>query len=248
MSDKYDDLFDFYLKLYDDEIARFRALDGKIARYLSAYSILIALTGFVGLNLRFLLQAVEPTLLVVVNYIGLASVLLLLVPGWYYLLGALKLETLQRFAYDDSVIEFFSRNDPVNIKYALSKRAKDAIVYNVSAGDRKSKKIVKAFKYSFPAMGLFVASLLLAMFNVYEASSVNSSLGRTNMEIEQSSVSHSETRFVTMTEQTGNNTTPQNQPQTTDKPASPDPNVQAPQNVLITEGYEPPERPSSDTD
>lgn len=66
-------------------------------------------------------------------------------------------------------------------------------MYNVSAGDRKSKKIVKAFKYSFPAMGLFVASLLL-------------------------------------------------------KPASPDPNVQAPQNVLITGGYEPPERPSSDTD
>ena len=51
-----------------------------------------------------------------------------------------------------------------------------------------------------------------------------------------------------MTDQNGNNTTPQNQPQTTEKPASPDPNVQAPQNVLITEGYEPPERPSSDMD
>ena len=37
MSDKYDDLFDFYIKLYDDEIARFRELDSKITRYLSAY-------------------------------------------------------------------------------------------------------------------------------------------------------------------------------------------------------------------
>ncbi len=26
MADKYDDLFDFYIKLYDDEIARFRGL------------------------------------------------------------------------------------------------------------------------------------------------------------------------------------------------------------------------------
>lgn len=55
MADKYDDLFDFSIKLYDDEIARFRGLDTKIARYLSAYSILIAVTGFVGFNLRFLL-------------------------------------------------------------------------------------------------------------------------------------------------------------------------------------------------
>ena len=79
MPDKYDDLFDFYVKLYDDEIARFRELDGKIARYLSAYSILIALTGFVGLNLRFLLQGGEITPLVIVNYISLASVLLIAV-------------------------------------------------------------------------------------------------------------------------------------------------------------------------
>ena len=124
MPDKYDDLFDFYIKLYDDEIARFRTLDGKIARYLSAFSILIALTGFVGLNLRFLLQGLEPTFLLIVNYPGLASVLLLLIPGWYYLPGALKLEYLQRFAYDDSVIQFFSDNEPINIKYALSQRAK----------------------------------------------------------------------------------------------------------------------------
>ena len=83
MSDKYDDLFDFYLKLYDDEMARFRELDGKIARYLSAYSILIALTGFVGLNLRFLLPDGELTWLVNANYIGLACILLLLIIGWY---------------------------------------------------------------------------------------------------------------------------------------------------------------------
>ncbi len=51
-----------------------------------------------------------------------------------------------------------------------------------------------------------------------------------------------------MTEQTGNNTPPQNQPQTTNKPLSPDPNVQAPQNVLITEGYEPPKTQHSDSD
>ena len=91
-------------------------------------------------------------------------------------------------------------------------------------------------------------SLLFAMFNVYEAKSVNPSLGRTNMEIDRSIASHSAARVVTMTDQTGNNTTPQNQPQTTEKPASPDPNVQAPQNVLITEGYEPPKRPLSDID
>ena len=168
MSNKYDDLFNFYLKLYDDEIARFRELDGKIARYLSAYSILIALTGFVGLNLRFLLPGGELTWLVNANYIGLACILLLLIIGWYYLFSALKIEEVKQFEYDDSMIEFFSTHDLVDIKYALSKKAKEAIEYNVKVGDKKAEKMTKAFKWSLPAMGLFVASLLLAMFNVYE--------------------------------------------------------------------------------
>ena len=252
MPDKYDDLFDFYVKLYDDEIARFRELDGKIARYLSAYSILIALTGFVGLNLRFLLQGGEITPLVIINYISLASVLLLLVPGWYYLLSALKLENLQRFAYDDSVIQFFSDNEPVNIKYALSQRAKEAIMYNVIAGDKKANKIAKAIRWSYPAMGLFVAGLLLAMFNVYEAKATDQSVGHTKMEFQRSIGINSATGIVTMTEQSGNNTTPsnqpQNQPQATERPVSPNPNVQAPQNVLITEGYEPPDTQQSSVD
>ena len=168
MSNKYDDLFDFYIKLYDDEIARFRELDGKIARYMSAYSILIALTGFVGLNLRFLLPDRELTWLVNANYIGLACILLLLIIGWCYLFSALKIQNIERFAYDNSMIQFFSDNDLVDIKYALSKKAKEAIEYNVIVGDKKAEKITKAFKWSLPAMGLFVASLLLAMFNVYE--------------------------------------------------------------------------------
>ena len=168
MSNKYDDLFDFYIKLYDDEIARFRGLDEKIARYLSAYSILIALTGFVGLHLRLLLHGSDLTLLVIGNYIGLAFVLLLLIPGWYHLFSALKIEELKQFEYDDSMIKFFLDNEPVDIKYALSQRAKEAIEYNVIEGDKKAEKITKAFKWSFLAMILFIASLLLAMFNVYE--------------------------------------------------------------------------------
>ncbi len=54
MADKYDDLFSFYIKLYDDEIARFRGLDTKIGRYLSAYPVLRG--GSVSLNR---LQAVD---------------------------------------------------------------------------------------------------------------------------------------------------------------------------------------------
>ena len=67
MADKYDDLFDFYIKLYDDAISRFRELDNKIARYLSADSILIALTGFVGLNLRSLFNGSAWDIWVTIN-------------------------------------------------------------------------------------------------------------------------------------------------------------------------------------
>jgi len=147
MADKYDDLFDFYIKLYDDAISRFRELDNKIARYLSAYSILIALTGFVGLNLRSLFNGSAWDIWVTINYIILALIVISLIPGYCYLLSALKMEALMRFGYDDSVIEFFLGNRRIDIKYALSRRAKEAIEYNTLLGNQKGKKIAKAIKW-----------------------------------------------------------------------------------------------------
>ncbi|MEN8214883.1 MAG: hypothetical protein ABFS56_00580 [Pseudomonadota bacterium] len=98
----------------------------------------------------------------------------------------------------------------------------------MAAGDRKSEKIAKAFKWSFPAMALFVGSLLLAMFNVYFASNSNSN------------VVQPKERSFTMSEQNQSNSNTSQQPQDQSQMPSPNPNVQAPPNVLITEGYSPP--------
>jgi hypothetical protein len=180
---------------------------------------------------------------------------LLLIPGWYYLLSALKLEDIQRFAYDSTVIQFFSDNDAIDIKYALSHRAKDAIEFNVNAGDQKAKKIAAAFKWSFPAMGLLVFGLLLAMFNVYEATTINQNADGSNTTPQQSKIGDVTMRSETMTEPTQSSSSNPEQPQSSstapeqlqskpqvEKPVLPNPNVQAPQNVLITEGYEPPKK------
>ncbi len=175
MTDKYTNLFEFYVKLYDDEIARFRSLDAKIARYLSAHSILISLTGFVGVSLRFLLH--DPRLisiLVVANYLCLACIFVVYVMGFYYLTSALKVENLKRFNYDDSMIELFLSHRSVDIKYALVRRAKEAIEYNVIIGDKKSEKLARAIRWSFSwqTMLLLAVSVLLAMFNTYFASNI----------------------------------------------------------------------------
>ena len=228
MADKYDDLFDFYIKLYDDAISRFRELDNKIARYLSAYSILIALTGFVGLNIRSLFNGSSGDIWISINYIVLVAIVLFLIPGYCYLLSALKMEGLARFAYDDSVIEFFLENQPIDIKYALSRRAKEAIEYNMLAGNQKGKKIAKAIKWSVPSMVLFVVSLLLAIFNVYADSNIQPGTERED---------------VTMSKRNQPNTPQHSQPQSESlRSAYPNPEVEAPRNVLITEGYEPPKQ------
>jgi len=228
MADKYDDLFDFYIKLYDDAISRFRELDNKIARYLSAYSILIALTGFVGLNIRPLFNGSSGDIWISINYIVLVAIVLFLIPGYCYLLSALKMEGLSRFAYDDSVIEFFLENQPIDIKYALSRRAKEAIEYNMLAGNQKGKKIAKAFKWSVPSMVLFVVSLLLAIFNVYAASNIQPGTERED---------------VTMSKRNQPNPPQHSQPESESlRGAYPNPEVEAPRNVLITEGYEPPKQ------
>ena len=167
MSNKYDDLFNFYIKLYDHETARFKELEGKIVRYFSAYSLLIALAGTVGLNLKFFFENKELPWLVG-NYICLVLVLLFLIISWCYLFSALKPKNLQRFAYNNSVIELFSYNNPVHIKYQLSQRAKELIEHNAKVSDKKAEKIEKAYKWSIPALILFIASLFLATLNVYE--------------------------------------------------------------------------------
>ena len=228
MANKYDDLFDFYIKLYDDAISRFRELDNKIARYLSAYSILIALTGFVGLNLRSLFIRSEWDVWITINYIILGAIILFLIPGYCYLLSALKMEDLERFAYDDSVIEFFLENRPIDIKYALSHRAKEAIEYNMLLGTQKGKKITKAIKWSVPSMVLFVISLLLAIFNVYAASNIQPETERED---------------VTMSKINRPNTPQHSQPGSESlRSAYPNPEVKAPRNVRITEGYEQPKQ------
>ena len=228
MANKYDDLFDFYIKLYDDAISRFRELDNKIARYLSAYSILIALTGFVGLNLRSLFNGSTGDIWVTINYIILALIVIFLIPGYCYLLSALKMEDQARFAYDDSVIEFFLENRPIDIKYALSRRAKEAIEYNLFTGDQKSKKIAKAIKWSVLPMALFIVSLLLSIFNVYAASNNHCITERED---------------VTMSKRNQPNASQRSQAQSeSPRDTYPNPEVEAPRNMFITEGYEPPKK------
>jgi len=166
MASKYDDLFDFYIKLYDDEIARFRNLDVKIARYLSAYSILVAFMSFVGVSLRFLGDQ-GSNVLVFVNYGFLVCVLGAYFIGFYHMISALKVQDLARFAYDQSMIEFFVNHKPDEIKYALVHNAKKAIEHNVLVGNEKSAKLTKAIIWSFSpyTMMLLAASILLAVYN-----------------------------------------------------------------------------------
>jgi len=165
MASKYDDLFDFYIKLYDDEIARFCSLDAKIGRYLSAYSILVALMGFVGVSLRFLPCDPGSNSLVFVNYFLWACVFIAYLRGFYHMISALEMQDLARFPYDQSMINFFvNHKNPNEIKNVLAYNAKDAIEHNVSVGNKKCARMKKAIKLSFSPciMVLLVASILLS--------------------------------------------------------------------------------------
>ena len=161
-------LFDFYMKFYDDIIAHFMNLDAKIARYFSAYSIFVALTGFISLNFKFVLDVTKLNELIFVNYIIFFLVMLMLFIGWGYLFSALKVGKLQRFAYDESMMEALSENTS-DKKRQLSERAMQAIKHNVAAIDKKAKKMEIASRLFFPIMIFFALGLVFAMVNVYEA-------------------------------------------------------------------------------
>ena len=166
----YDFLFDFYMKSYDDIIAHFMNLDEKIARYFSAYSIFVALTGIVSLTFKFVLNHTNQNDLIVAPNIILLIflfVLLMLFIGWGYLFWALS-GNLQRLPYDKSMMNVLSGNDS-KIKYHLSERARQAIEHNVDAIEKKAKKIKIAFILFFPIMILFALGLLFAILNVFEA-------------------------------------------------------------------------------
>ncbi len=102
----------------------------------------------------------------------LACVFVAYTSGFSHLISALKLENVQRFAYDDSVIECFFEQQPINITYALARRAKEAIAHNVLRGNRKREKIAKAINGSFSltTMVFLAACVLLAIGTVHFAS------------------------------------------------------------------------------
>jgi len=166
---KYDDLLELCWKLYDDEIARFRALDNKAARYLSAYSILVAFVGFVFASLRLATDQSGNHFWVKLNYVLLALLIVAYCMSFLFVVRSFRQMNTKRLRRDRTWIEFVKHeeHDDLCVQLELSEKLRQAAEDNVRVGDEKSRNLARArmLSFSWPMMLLLIASLLLAMYN-----------------------------------------------------------------------------------
>ena len=167
---KYDDLLDLCWKLYDDEIVRFRALDNKAARCLSAYSILVAFVGFVFASLRLATAKSDSLFSVKLNYMLLALLLVAYCMSFFFVVRSFRQMNTKRLRRDSTWIDFVKHkgHDDLRVKLELSEKLRQAAEDNVEVGNEKSRNLARArvLSFSWPMILLLVASLLLAMYNV----------------------------------------------------------------------------------
>ena len=172
---KYDDLLDPCWKLYDDEIARFRALDNKAGRYLSAYSILVAFVGFVFASLRLATAKSDSLFSVKLNYTLLALLLVAYCVSFFFVVQSFRQMNTKRLRRDSTWIDFVKHkgHDDLRVKLELSEKLRQAAEDNVEVGNEKSRNLARArvLSFSWPMIlfWLQVCCLQCMIFHAFDS-------------------------------------------------------------------------------
>lgn len=161
--EKYKELYDLAIAVHNEEINRFNRLDQKASRYLSVFSILIAV--LVGMS-KWLIETFIPiaTFFDAVILIMFFILGLIFIVGWYYSFAVLKNHNLAKIPINREIIDFYNNNTLINIYFTMSKSVKNANFVNSTINDSKSKSLGRSY-YSI-LIGIFSLIVLFLLIFV----------------------------------------------------------------------------------
>ncbi|WP_373071871.1 hypothetical protein [Sulfurimonas sp.] len=125
-SEKYKLLFEYQKNQFDEEVNRYRRLEEKALKYLSA--ITFALGAYLFL-IRQIIEGIIPpnNLLEWLIILSVAITFICFLSSWSLVFRAIKLSDIVKMPSDDKIISYFKKNTKETVYLGLSKRYSEAI-------------------------------------------------------------------------------------------------------------------------
>jgi len=163
---KYKELYDFSIKLLNDEQERFVRLDEKASRYLSVLTLLFGLYVFFAQWLIAEKRLLRPAsyldwALLLVMFLAFVAILV----AWYLTFSVLRIHLLERVVLDQETIDYFDGNTLIDVYYGTAKGLATAFARNAQATDRKSEKL--AWSYRMIKVCVLLLILLSILYIAY---------------------------------------------------------------------------------
>jgi hypothetical protein len=221
--EKYQELYSLSKEVLLEEINRYRSLDGKATKYLTALTILL---GIIGLFIAKLLPYIFPPHDIYdwLFLILLVLILSFVVISWFLLLKVLRTASL---AVTPLSIEFFDKNKLIDIYYALSKTNHCALKRNRKVNNDKSRFLNYGYHTIRLSMVFLVIFFVSFPFYVYACK---------GQIWKYSNICN--TRSIPMNEEQSKEPKPEGTQ--SQQEGTPDPNVEPLPPDIVTEGAKPP--------
>ena len=147
---------EYALKLYDDSLARYRALDTKAARSLPTYALILALTGFLPTQLDPFALPVH-LLCIVGSVFGVFSA----VAGMAFLVHAMGTQPTAALPNDQKTRRAFRSSSVSRLSRDVAERACHAACKVDQESDKKARYVRCGLRLWIPTMALILLSVLL---------------------------------------------------------------------------------------
>lgn len=241
--EKYRELYDYARDLHFRQIERANRIDQKAAMFLSAITVLI---GFAGFFLKATIDGVIPPQGKIESIFLVAVLLsgLTVVVSWFSFLLVLRARKLENLRLDEKSLEFFRNNRRVDVHYGISKRAVEAFGDNDIHIAAKLRRLTCG--YLSALVGVVLLAISLSIFCYLKWKKPEPKPYERTYKV--SIMSNNQKGDIQMPEETNNSGQEQQSDagsqgdQSSDNEQLPDdqPNtdVQAPTNIIQTEGVE----------
>ena len=224
--EKYKELFNLSKEVLNEELNRYRSLDEKASKYLSALTVLLGIYSF--FVSRLFEQLFPPH--DILDWLLAATLFLLfisIIVSWFLIFKILRISHLSKTPLS---INFFDEHKLVDIYYATAKTNHMALLQNRQTNNRKSKLL----EYGYEAMRITML-LIIIFFSLFAFYACHQPNHKYNSKVESKSITRVNQGAIFMEDQK-----PEVQDITEPVEVEPDPDVQPLEPDIVTEGCDEP--------
>ena len=220
--EKYKELFELSKDVFAEELSRSERIDNKAAKYLTALTFLLGV--FAVFNKQILQSTIPPDnslewIIITVDIL----LLFFMVVAWFRIFSVFRIHQYAKIPID---IDFFDKNELIDIYYAMSKGLKSYNEQNKEKGDKKSKRLYHGY------ILIQIIVILLCIFSfLLVAKSWQEQTKKEDVKMSQSQNQGNNKSQNSNTHSSSSNSSSPKQ--------TPNPKINPPAFQMVTESYDP---------